>query len=231
MGLTEDVLAKVEDRPVEDIRVGVKYTCVKAAGEIGVAATVEEGSCASPEDAGELVGKRVAHLAASSNPPEASIGAAAINARLDVGPATEGGNIFDRILKIAGEFRRIGVVGCFPFVPELPEEKTFPFERRQIPGFLPEEREDELIPECDLVVITGSAFCNHTLEHLLGISRGYTMVIGPSTPLAPVLFEYGADLLAGMTAFGKRTMEIIGQGGGTKDFGGYAVNVVMKRER
>jgi len=230
MGLTEDILSGIEDRPAEDIRVGIKYTCARVGGQIGVAHTLySPGHAGSPVGVGKLAGVKVAHLALSHNPVEACIGTAAINAQLSPDPGASGENIFKRIVAMAPDFRKIGVVGEFPFVKELDPVKTFAFEKREVPGYLPMERESELIPECDLVIITGCAFSNHTLEDLLRISNGYTMVIGPTTPLSPVLFDHGAHLLAGIRAHDRTIVEMIGQGGGTHDFIGYCDNIIWER--
>jgi len=198
MGLIEDVLSGIEDRPVDELRVGIKYTCVRIGKRIGVAHTLfTPGHCRSPINVGDLAGKKAAHLALSDNLVEACIGTAAINALLPPVLGAGSGNIFKRILAMASDFSKIGVVGEFPFVRKLDPERTFAFEKRNVPGYLPAEKEAEIIPQCDLVIITGCAFSNHTLERLLAASNGYTMVIGPTTPLSPVLFDHGADLLAG----------------------------------
>ena len=230
MGLTEDVLSGIEDGPAEDIRVGIKYTCARVGGRIGVAHTLyTPGHCKTLAGAGELAGTKVARLALSEDPVEAVIGTAAINAQLSPSLAASNENIFKRILEMAPEFRKIGVVGEFPFVKKLDPVRTFAFEKREVPGYLPVEKEEELIPECDLVIITGCAFSNHTLENLLRISNGYTMVIGPTTPLSPVLFKYGAHLLAGIRTHDKKIMDIIGQGGGTRNFIAFCENIIWER--
>jgi uncharacterized protein (DUF4213/DUF364 family) len=43
------------------------------------------------------------------------------------------------------------------------------------------------------------ALINHTLEPLLELCApdALVVVLGPSTPMSPVLFEYGVDILAG----------------------------------
>jgi len=231
MGLTEDILSGIEDRPVEDVRVGIKYTCARVGGRIGVAHTLyTPGHCKTLAGAGELEGTKVACLALSDDSVEACIGTAAINAQIPPTLGAGGGNIFKSILEMAPEFRRIGVVGEFPFVKKLDPERTFAFEEREVPGYLPMEREGEMIPECDLVIITGCAFSNHTLENLLRISNGYNMVIGPTTPLSPVLFDYGAHLLAGVRTSDVRVMDIIGQGGGTRDFSAFCENIILERD-
>jgi len=49
-----------------------------------------------------------------------------------------------------------------------------------------------------VVGITGTSFINHTVEKLLNLCRGgFVVVIGPTSPLSPVLFDYGVDVIAG----------------------------------
>lgn len=56
-----------------------------------------------------------------------------------------------------------------------------------------------LIPQEDLVAITGMALTNHTIERLLALCRPEACVIllGDTMPLSPVFFECGADALSG----------------------------------
>jgi len=64
------------------------------------------------------------------------------------------------------------------------------------------------------VGITGTAFINHTLENLLHWAKGkYILLIGPTTPLTPVLFDYGIQLLSGTVVVDKEeTFRYISQG-------------------
>lgn len=57
----------------------------------------------------------------------------------------------------------------------------------------------EFIPKADVVAITGTAFINHTMENLLSLCRpdSLLMILGPSTPLTPLLFNYGVTYLSG----------------------------------
>ena len=50
-----------------------------------------------------------------------------------------------------------------------------------------------------MVALTASALINHTLDGLLALCRpeALVMVLGPSTPLSPVLFQHGVSLLSG----------------------------------
>jgi len=60
------------------------------------------------------------------------------------------------------------------------------------PGIEPEELQPQLLPLCDLVLITGSAFLNNTMETVLSYcsKARETWVIGPSTPLYPLAFSH-----------------------------------------
>ena len=124
-----------------------------------------------------------------------------------------------------------GVVGFFPFIEDLRERvrEVHVFERRDIPGCLPEREEEALLPKCDLVIITGTSFVNKTMERLLEISGGYTMVIGPTTPMSRALLDRGADLIAGALIDDPKVMDIVSQGGGTREFMPLVKAVVMER--
>ena len=46
--------------------------------------------------------------------------------------------------------------------------------------------------------LTGTAFINHTIEELLSLCRGsYVVLTGPTSPLSPVLFDFGIDAICG----------------------------------
>jgi uncharacterized protein (DUF4213/DUF364 family) len=71
------------------------------------------------------------------------------------------------------------------------------------PGDLPAERAPEIIPQADVVAITGMTLVNGTFESLAALARpeAYVLLLGATTPLAPVLFEYGIDALSGTILF------------------------------
>ena len=65
---------------------------------------------------------------------------------------------------------------------------------------LPPEKEEELLPECDIVVATGSSLVNGTLPHILELTRSaYFILTGPSVPKCRELLDFGIDRLAGMS--------------------------------
>ncbi len=228
-GLIDEIIDSIEPKPAEDVRVGLKYTAVKINGKIGLAYNFCSQFSPPLRNAGTLLGKPTIELARSWDFTEASIGCASINASLKPGKLTKR-EIFAHILKISEDYEKIGVVGLFPFVGELKRRgNVYLFERKPVAGALPDTAVETLLPRCDLVIISGSTFVNKTLERLLEISEGYTLVIGPTTPLSPTLLERGADLLAGVMVKRKKALEIVSQGGGTREFSGAVEDVVMVR--
>jgi uncharacterized protein (DUF4213/DUF364 family) len=149
----------------------------------------------------------LAEYAKSANTLEASIGVAALNS---LRPAEANLSAQDglQLLLREGRGKRVAVVGHFPFLERLGGEATelLVLEKHPSPGELPEEEAARVLPQADVAAITGSALINHTLEPLLALCRPecYVLVMGPSTPLSPVLFEYGADALAGVEVVNPR---------------------------
>ena len=231
MKLIDELISSVEDEPIDDLRVGLRYTGVRIGAKMGLAySSPNTRLLPSHKVKGNLIGEKVLNLAKSWNFIEASIGNAALNALIPLKEYKKM-NVFDYISRIAKDYESIGVVGRFPFVHLLEGKikEVRLFEIEPVEGELPVQAEEELLPECDLVIITGTAFTNHTLQRLLEISKGFTMVIGPTTPLSPILFDYGADLLAGIKVRDEKVLEVVSQAGGTRDFKPYVEDVYIEK--
>ena len=98
--------------------------------------------------------------------------------------------------------KKVAVIGHFPFAPKTLNQAAdfYMLERSLNEGDYPDSAAEYILPECDYVFITGSAFVNKTAPRLLELSReSFNVVLGPSTPLAPVLLEhYGVSQVTGM---------------------------------
>ena len=211
--MIDHLLQTLDDGVVEDVRVGASWTAVVARrGEslrCGLAATLrDEGSVhgAGPavQKAGRLIGRsalELAHMARSSRLMEASIGMAAINALVATpqDPWQEGNA--EEILARYGAGRKVALVGHFPFVESLRPRvgALWVLELRPQDQDLPAAAAPAIIPQADVVAITATTLINGTFDGLMALRRAdaQVMVLGPSAPLSPLLFEYGVDLVSG----------------------------------
>ena len=140
-------------------------------------------------------------LATDQPPPLTSVGVAAINALLPLQPERWVERNAGDVLAKEGSGKRVALVGHFPFVPELREQvgELYVLELRPQDGDLHASEAPRIIPQADVVAITSMAFVNGTMDGLLKLCspKSYVIVLGPSTPLSPLLFEHGIDMLCG----------------------------------
>lgn len=207
MNVLNDLLMNIEqDAPVRDILVGAHWTVV-CSKYCGLASTWLAGSVHNHRPARDVgllhlkSARELAELVLSENLLEASIGLAAINSLIavDVSQAVEI-NAVDVIIQ-HGQGKKVVLVGHFPFIPKLRQAagNLWVLEQHPEEGEFPAEAAADLIPQADVVAITSSTLINHTLEGLLAYCRpqALVMLLGPSTPLSPVLFNHSIDMLAG----------------------------------
>ena len=83
------------------------------------------------------------------------------------------------------------------------------------PDELPPDAAADVLPQADVVAITGTSLLNRTFDGLIRrcLRDAFVMVLGPTTPLSPVLFDYGVDLIAGTQVTDPQVaMALAGQG-------------------
>ena len=212
MDLTDNLLRALVPGEIRRIVVGPRWTAVlsEAAGEMrcGLAATLDRvGARAGQPEADVLrqwvarPGLEVAARLHSPEPLEVSVAAAAINALLPRVPGDNRDQPAEEIVARRGAGKSVVLVGRFAFAPRLrPLVSRLQIIERQPHGDeVPESQAERVLPEAEFVAITGMAFVNGSLEGLLRWcgAEAEVLVLGPSTPLSPVLFDYGVDLLAG----------------------------------
>jgi hypothetical protein len=74
----------------------------------------------------------------------------------------------------------------------------FIIEEHQREGDYPAAAAEFILPRMDMVFITGSTLANKTLPRLLELSRhAFVVLVGPSTCMAPLLFDYGVNVVSG----------------------------------
>jgi uncharacterized protein len=209
MELLEKIMAGLSDGEVNDIRIGLHWTAVVAKingyKRCGLASNPIKNTMLTRDELASLKEQNSAHelcsLATRHDSYLASVGLATINAFLPRQPESwidiNAGDVIARY----GRGKRVALVGHFPFVSELREQvgELNVLELRPREGDVHAFKAPRVIPNADVVAITSMAFINGTIEGLLKLCspEAFVLVLGPSTPLSPVLFDYGVDLLCG----------------------------------
>lgn len=239
VNIIDDLLGSLEgDAPVREVHTCAFWTAV-VSRRCGLASTVrdEEMHFRKPvRDVGQLTKKsalELAEYAKSESPLEASIGLAAINSLLDVDESRCVELNAKKVIVERGEGKKVAMVGHFPFVSQVREiaERLWVLERQPAEGDLPAEMASEVLPQADLVAITGATLINHTFEQLVDLCRpqALVMVLGPTTSLSPVLFDYGVDVISGtVVADEEMVLRYISQGASFKQLKGVKLLTMSK---
>lgn len=211
MSLLPEIAVDLPDARVETICVGLHWTAVVVQLEgvrlCGLASNPVDGfqmdaglrtSIAALE---QQPTRQLCALAAGSSHPFTSIGLATINALLPRQPRRWVERNASQVIVERGQGKKVVLVGHFPFVEHIQPlvGELHVLELRPRDGDLHASQAPDLLPSADLVAITSMAFVNGTIEGLLALCppTAYVMVLGPSTPLSPRLFEHGIHMLCG----------------------------------
>ena len=249
---------------VERAVIGLFFTGVKLDNGIAGACatpikTIPEAVCC-PSSAmampfpGKLTGRPAFDLAREAlgdNGIRRAVGIAAMNALADTcwrrrpHPETElrlGIDAFDATEIRPGD--KVVVVGAFvPFLRELKrrhqpylvlEQDPATLKADELPFFRPAEQAAAVVPEADVLLITGTTLINGTLEELLALARPTARVtmVGPTVSLLPDGFlRRGADILGTVRITDPDAfLDILAEGGSGYHFlGRTAQKVVLVR--
>ncbi len=255
---------ELDDITIERAVIGLFFTGVKlSSGQAGACATpiktIPEAVCC-PTSAmampfpGKLQGRPVRGVVEEAFSPHGirrAVGIAAVNALAELcwqrrpHPEAElrrGLDAFDANVFRPGD--RTVVVGAFvPFLKELKrrgqpflvlEKDPATLKAEELPFFRPAETAREVVPEADILLVTGSTLVNDTLEDLLSWARpeARVTVVGPTVSMLPDAFlARGADIL-GTVRIGDPDgfLDLLAEGGsGYHFFGRSAEKVVLAR--
>jgi uncharacterized protein (DUF4213/DUF364 family) len=225
--LYRDLIAQCDDEPVQDVIAGQIWSLVQTEHATGLSMSLWPTTTDGHSTFFHLRGKplvELAELSLSWNRREAAIGMAAICAACNITSrfvGAEEANGRDLLLKkVAG--KKVGLIGHFPWTDEIRSASgsLTVFEQRPQEGDLPQQAEEYLLPHLDVVAITGSALTNKSLPRLLELAcNAWVMLIGPSTPLSVLMFDYGVDALSGCVARDPEDLaEVVREGGGVREF-------------
>ena len=212
MKVLDNLLPTLPDGEIIQVCIGLHWTAVVAeidgARRCGLASSLTNVCYRHGEPdvplAGyleTLSGLELAALARSEQPVLASVGVAAINALIPPQPAAWVDLNAEEVIAEHGEGKTVVLIGHFPFIPRLRARvgELIVLEKCPEPGDIPAEAAFDVIPEAGVVAITGTTLINHTLDDLLELCspQAHVILLGPSVPLSPVLFDYGINLLCG----------------------------------
>jgi uncharacterized protein (DUF4213/DUF364 family) len=206
------ILASLTDFPLLNVRIGINWTAVvvdkEGTQQCGLASTIHgehshtgEPTIPAPGLLEKESALELANWIESEIPLRRSIGCAAINALLPRNPSFWVDQNADSAILEHGKGKNGVLIGHFPFVEKLRDQmgSLDVIDYNPTGDDHPASAAPDLLPEADLVAITGMTFINHSLPDLLSLCKpeAYILLLGPSTPLTPILFQFGVDLLAG----------------------------------
>ena len=248
---------------VERAVVGLFFTGVKlGTGEAGTCATPRDaapGDICCPLETRRVSFRRIAGRAAADVMQEAlsdnglsrAVGIATLNALAERcwrrRPHPEvallpGADAFDASEIRPGE--RVVVVGAFiPFLKELKrrgqpylvlERGTAMLKAEELPFYRPAKDAAAVVPEADVLLVTGSTLLADTLEDLLALARPETRVtvLGPTVGMLPDAFlARGADILGSICITDPDGfLDLLAEGGSAPHFlGSCAEKIVLSR--
>jgi hypothetical protein len=208
MKILDDLISMLDlEAPVKDIRQGVFHTGVMTR-YCGLAATLprdalrqDPPNVKEPGFLTEKSASELARLAYSESILEASIGVAAINSLLEVDENLCIEINAAEIIMEKGKGKKVAIVGHFPFVKRVREvaDKLWVIEKNPREGDFSENDGESLIPQADIVAITGTSLTNHSFDHLISLcnKNAFIIMLGDTVPLSSVLFDYGVDAISG----------------------------------
>lgn len=205
----DELIEKIpEDISVEQVICGIQWTMVKSSVGIGLSMTVM-GNTRERILKGDLTKfklKELAKAAKSWNMEEASIGVAAINAYYNTsrqlecyGIKQEDEEAFLASRELVKD-KKVAVIGHFPYLEDILGKycKLHILERSPLNGDYLDSACEYVLPQMDVVFITGVTLINKTLPRLLELAQNtHIVMVGPSVTMTPCLFNYGINNLAG----------------------------------
>lgn len=206
--LYDAVISTVPEERILRLSAGERWTLCETAAGMGLAMTTEGDSIEPmfPQGMDKLSTAEAAQAVKSWNFSEAGYGLAAINSVLNTTERLEKLGCYEpftnyctRGIDFSG--KTVALIGHMNGPEEMRREakKIYILERAPQEGDYPDSACDYILPQCDVVLITGSSLVNKTLPHLLELCKNAcTILTGPSVPMCRELFDFGIDRIAGL---------------------------------
>lgn len=224
--------SSAEDRRIADLRVGLSYVGVRLdndqAGLAAVLPDITIRGCTVLAAAGSYAGSpaknMLKYLVDGENSLHRAIGLATANAL--IGSSLDGDETEDREATTYFNLRpgeKVAMVGLFaPLVERIRATGAILTVIEKNPDrleILSPAAKQQALKDCDVAIITATTLLNGTFEETIGLLGAPRLValMGPSTPLLPVIFHGTPVTHLGGAAVQDplRMLQIISEGGGT----------------
>lgn len=246
--LVQDLISYVskiaEKRTIKDVRIGIGYVVVVLNDDsCGLAFTFRNElgpKCGLVDEAGTIKGRscnEITSWAMSTNLLKAALGIACINALCK-------SEIDERFIEVDAmevldikDDETLGIIGYYKPVLEKKKDfakKIYVFERNITDEDIlyPDWSEDIYLPECDVVIITGTTLINKTVDHIISCctKAREIAIIGPTCTLCPSVFKkHGVTLIAGVEVMNnEKVLDIAAEGGGGLNIKDYIKQLCVK---
>ncbi|MGV8026859.1 MAG: Rossmann-like domain-containing protein [Anaerolineaceae bacterium] len=196
-----------EDHPVKNIGV-YAHSILVTSRFSGMASTILSSQPHAEEQisqAGDLLKKtalQLAVLCTSTNSLEAGIGLAAINSLIEPPSMNLQSINVAGVLEEKGQGKKIVLIGHFPFIPRLQKiaKALWVIDLNPAAGEFSPSDAPRFLPQADIVAMTANTLITHAAEEYISLCNpaALKIMLGPSTPMSPILFEHGLDILAGI---------------------------------
>lgn len=210
MKIIDHLFSTLDEGRIVELAIGAFWTAVIAEvnGErrcglasIGADQLASEAMFLDQGAITSLSGKELAGWANDDLSLKRSLGIAAINALIPRYPERWADGNASEIIARYGKDKNVAIIGHFPFVEALRSEvkELWVLEKKPQPGDLPAERAVDILPCADVIAITAMTLVNQTFDQLLELcpEKAKVLLLGPTAPLSPVVFEHGIDLVSG----------------------------------
>ena len=200
----QQALPSLVGKRVSEVRIGLGLLSVELDdGSLAVSYVLRDelppGCAVIPADM-PLSGIAAREMAAwaftsTANPLLTSLGVAVLNCVVD--PAAIERRSRDTLAELISPEDQIGMVGYIEPMVKFLKSRTakqliiFDRSKEQLGDVFPESRQHELLPQCDILLVTGTTTLNRSLDAILELATNAREVIlvGTSTPLYPEAFR------------------------------------------
>ena len=199
----QQALPALEGKQVSEVRIGLGLLAIALDdGSLAVSYVLRDElppGCAVISADTPLSGIAANEMAAwafkGRNPLFTSLGVTVLNSVAD--PAAIERRSRDTLAELIYPGDQIGMIGYIEPMAHFLRSRTakeliiFDRSREQFGNVYPESRQRELLPQCDILLATGTTLLNHSLDAVLqhATNAREVILVGTSTPLYPEAFR------------------------------------------